>query len=423
MSFAKSTIGINIKFLFLILITYQYVVSQIVTNNVTSNNTKSIRTLQNNASLNIPDNNDLKDISSLNNKDLKKEEYTKLALYTYRYGIYPNEDDLKNSRDYFLSHLKSVSGIKDVTFIYVVDKVDELIQFPPNTRVIVIDFEKIVSKLENFLKAKFPHLHKIGSYYKLVDFKPIFPLLYPELFEMYTWIGWIDNDMWFSSLLSNVVTAASKDPSHVHINFLKKKWIGGSPHYSWGPIAVFRWSFYWKYIMPFTLLENNRKKLIEVFRAEHGTNFAEWGDHEITHFAKGYDYSFSRILYDIHSKNKNLKITFAEDYVANENIIGMHSDRNICLRAKRHTRDCGLCVVSVDSKQTRLIRTVDGTHYDNVVFCHFQEGKKRKVSSVLNITMEQYQSSSVIASTYNEGIKVFQTKDAFSKGFYKKVPL
>jgi hypothetical protein len=94
-------------------------------------------------------------------------------------------------------------------------------------------------------------------------------ILYPEYFNQYKWVGWVDNDMWLSSALEKFMLDYS-DKGYSQLSLLKE-----STKLSWGPISVFDWNFYHTYVSSVLKADIYRKVLISVFNNRRYTSFGE----------------------------------------------------------------------------------------------------------------------------------------------------
>jgi hypothetical protein len=222
-----------------------------------------------------------------------------IALTSFRFGLEFNVTAPITNRQYFLTHLRSISTFKNTTFLYFTDHIEAKLPFPSNVKQILITWDDLVSKLETFVDSKFPALRKSNNYYKLCDFKPLMVLLYPKYFSKYELVGWIDNDLWFSSELEKFILYYRKE-GYSQLS-LVDRW---DRKLSWGPISVFTLKFYQTYINDALQKKENRKTLITVFDEDENYSFTEWGFH---HHEPIYQNSFSRVLLDIYNDNPDIK--------------------------------------------------------------------------------------------------------------------
>ena len=335
-----------------------------------------------------------------------------LALYTFNFGVHHDEDKLLNSRNYFFSHLRSIENIKNTTILYITNIIESHIHYPSNAHVVLIQWHDLIRRLEIFLNRPFPNLMTTTSYYKVCDFKPIFPQLYPELFERYKWIGWIDNDMWLSSNLIDLVSRVSVDPMQFAIHFLEHDYVKNSKSYSWGPITILKGDFYRKEINRLLYTEKIQNVLIQIFRISVNTNFAEWGSTTISPAALGWSWSFSRVLHDIFSTRKDISVAFAKNYYQ----VGMSSDYISCVKHPRG-HHCGNCLLTVDKNVSKIYTAfLDNPSSDReVLMCHFEAGKKQKENKTSNFKMNDLLDAEVFSSGWREGLRLYRNIDDFKK--------
>lgn len=359
-----------------------------------NDNFKSLTTLSNNEiSLNS------------NSASLSATSPLSLVLYTFNFGVTHHNGTLLNSRNYFLSHLRSISNFQYSTILYITDKLESNIPYPANVVIVLTEWRDLIGRLEIFLNVSFPNLKASTSYYKICDFKPIFPILYPELFEKYSWIGWIDNDMWLSSKIIELVSKVNDDKKKVAINFLNPSFVKKSKAYSWGPISIFRGDFYRNEITG--LLNNFRFQniMIKVFNISINTNFAEWGCSHITKSALGWDYSFSRVLFDVFSKKKRLKLVFATNYYR----VGLTSDYISCVKRSRGIH-CANCILTVHTNNSQIHTSNSANPYstEEALLCHFEAGKKRLLNYSIQFNMNDVLHADVFNTTWDQGIRIRQ---------------
>ena len=389
-----SIFGINILVLFLIS-TLCYAAQSLVISNETIGTNRSVNSINinsgkeivandvSNITLSSPSNSTISSLATVyNDSTVDKRKLpissnspnNKLALYTFNFGVHHDEVKLLSSRNYFFSHLKSIGNIKNTTILYITNIAESHIQYPSNAQIVLIEWQDLIRRLELFLDRPFPNLMSTTFYYKICDFKPIFPQLYPELFDTYKWIGWIDNDMWLSSKVIDLVSRVSVNPKQVAIHFLDHNYVRNSKTYSWGPITILKGDFYRNEIKRLLYTEKIQNVLIQLFRISANTNFAEWGSTDIAPAALGWSSSFSRILYDIYSSRKDISVAYAKNYFE----VGMASDLISCVKHPRG-HQCGNCLLTIDRNISKLYTAHMNPSSDReVLMCHFEAGKKQQ---------------------------------------------
>ena len=299
-----------------------------------------------------------------------------IALTSFRFGLGFNESMPITNRDYFLTHLRSISTFKNTTFLYFTDHIETKLPFPANVKQILITWDDLVSKLEAFVGKTFPSLRKSNNYYKLCDFKPLMVLLYPKYFSKYELVGWIDNDLWFSSELERFILYYYKKVGYSQLS-LVDRW---EKKLSWGPISVFTLKFYNTYINDALRTSENRKTLIKVFDEDDNYSFTEWGFH---HHEPVFHNSFSRVLLDIYNENPNIKRLYLPemDEVQKLQLLGIPNDRP-CHDPQIPPENCGYCLMVIKNGETLLYLDEsestkrDKNMWKGKLMCHFQYGKE-----------------------------------------------
>jgi len=329
-----------------------------------------------------------------------------IALHTFQYG-YRNNDTAKllSNRNYILSHLRSISTLKNTTFIYFTDHIETHFAFPSNCIQILIPWTELVTKLEELVNVSFPALRASTNYYKLCDFKPLMKVFYPEYFNQYKWVGWIDNDLWFSSDLEKfILDYGDKGYSQLSLREDKKR-------ISWGPISVFDWNFYHTFVSNELKSEKYRQVLTTVFNKNNTVSFTEWG----ASIKNGFNLSMSNILVNVYSENKDLKYLKAYQ-VINKEIVGMRND-NHCRNKKNKNRNCAQCTLKVKDgrstlfefkEQQNITTATNTTNYEGVFMCHFQSSKKnnlhpKNTTYIVHTTISDVLSAATIESSYSKG--------------------
>jgi len=214
-----------------------------------------------------------------------------LALYTLMFG---NSTWDSKVLPYFL---KSVTGAPALTVFIVGDTQPpaHMQPLPKNVKFYEMKVKDLTSKLElalGFEAGRFPQVtynYKAGT-----DFKPLIPIIAPEMVRKFAWFGWIDNDVVLSGSAFEDVRAklaAAWDSS-----------FASNTGHSFGPLTLIRTTSYFDKIVP-TLKTNSGVNLLSkmLSRPDVYTNFDENGMFSVNSAhdqfePRGFNSSFSWIL-------------------------------------------------------------------------------------------------------------------------------
>jgi hypothetical protein len=187
---------------------------------------------------------------------------------------------------------------------------------------------------------------KTASPYKVIDFKPMFAYLFPEVVEDYDWWGHCDNDI----ILGDVMPFLEYKIANFDILS------GCSCSYSFGPFTLYRNTPVINELFKLNLPE-------EVF-SHRVTWFDEWGQGS----SYGYNASMSGII-DHNRKRLGIR---ARKGIGTALITDLRCrDAEIANKSKPR---CGECT---HYRNGTLISRDNPRHKDLVVFmCHYQQGKK-----------------------------------------------
>jgi len=143
---------------------------------------------------------------------------------------------------------------------------------PDNVKHFLVSWDSFLHRIEeNVLNGqKFVNLYQSKNYYKVVDFKPLFPVLFPELVDGYAWWGHLDNDM----ILGNARQFFTPEILNNYdiISPLKKK-------YTWGPFMLYR-----NTPLINELFRKAERPLSEIFDSYEAQMFDEWGSDMRIHY-------------------------------------------------------------------------------------------------------------------------------------------
>lgn len=157
------------------------------------------------------------------------------------------------------------SGV-NVTIIGNPSPLNSTLLLPDNVQHIRIQWRELAKLVKERVfqgKVKPFRLGKAKNRYKVIDLKPIIPILFPELVQDFDWWGHVDNDMVLGNLRQ----------------FLNEKMLskydiisGINKEYTWGPFTLYRNTDLINH-----LFQLASRPLEEIFARERIVFFDEWG--------------------------------------------------------------------------------------------------------------------------------------------------
>ena len=142
-----------------------------------------------------------------------------ITLFTFVMGL----TILNDRYYYFSSFLKSIGNAKHLELIIFTNIRNDVFGLPRNVRIVHIDFVQMISTLEEFIGHDLSTLKAHKDFYKVIDLKPFIPAIYSEHFQKTPWIGWLDNDAWFSSYIFQEIDSLDANTIDV-IRFVNNSW-------------------------------------------------------------------------------------------------------------------------------------------------------------------------------------------------------
>mmetsp|Transcript_23506 Transcript_23506/g.23713 ORF Transcript_23506/g.23713 Transcript_23506/m.23713 type:complete len:357 (+) Transcript_23506:114-1184(+) len=349
------------------------------------------------------------------NDKYRDSAYYQIILFTVILG----KQACHQSRSpYMASFMKSFAFAPDVKLILLSD--DKSCKYPnlPNNIIFVnFTWRDLTERVDIELKTNISHLYQGQFHYKVCDFRPLIPFLYPELFRegnaycetnrscpVVRWMGWTDNDMWYSNDLFDFLIKLGKETTIQE--WRPNEYI--QTHSSWGPITVFEPKSYFQRIIP--RLKANLSLLMPMLYNVSGSSYydergqPEWG-------GLGYKYSFSYILELANISYKigaHIGALLSDlDCIVRKTVLNPQPIRD---SSRKTDPACGYCRMSVIENKIELY------DYQNrsLLFCHHQFSKKfhKNIFSNANAIRWKHHTHALknnksILSSMNQGIKIF----------------
>jgi len=287
------------------------------------------------------------------------------VFYTLVFGINIYEPTIF---PYFPGFIKSLQGSSDgsTKFLLIGDTPPP--SFFPSLPVHVQFISTSWKDMSERLDRRF-HINVSSSYsnitynYKVADFKPLVPALFPDLFLSSHWIAWIDNDVWISRDFLDLIQSASED-SHLGVMSLNIDY-----KLSWGPFTAINTTTYFNLLVP--IISMNKTILIDVFKnADMYRYYDEWST--VLLGGLGYQHSFSAVLE--HAKERyNISI------LSHYNIFNVAMYQDACnIRGRVLYEKCGYCEMSF-LPQDPLTRT--GSNRITPLYTHISSSSKSRSRS------------------------------------------
>mmetsp|Transcript_9735 Transcript_9735/g.9817 ORF Transcript_9735/g.9817 Transcript_9735/m.9817 type:complete len:339 (-) Transcript_9735:212-1228(-) len=296
-------------------------------------------------------------------------------FYTFLFG---NDVFDRTTSPYFASFIKSMEYDSVAVMIIFTNVRFPHILKPPvqNFMFVNTSWDDIGSRADKALGLSISHRYRNNTHHaKIMDFKPLMPMLYPEKFAQarkiiksrghtLSFIAWMDNDLWMSSAFRRSLIDMGYRQSVDMIGM-----IGTGPQISWGPFTAIDVNAYYYRIVP--TLKQNLHLVLPVLEDPHNTRmFDEWG--EVTWGGLGYNHSFSHII-----SLAKLTITPPPAEVVNSvytdvDCCGSRRHGSGCDRKDLPDKSCAYCRITL--QRNRVLLT---DFYNNSRgFCHFHFSKK-----------------------------------------------
>jgi hypothetical protein len=226
---------------------------------------------------------------------------------------------------------------------------------PTNVRHHRIGWDEFVSRVETKLAIDASAL-RTASPYKIIDFKPLFAHLLPELVAGYEWWGHVDNDMLLGDIMAGVAPyLASSDIIS-----------GITDHPTWGPFTLYR-----NAEQVNTLFQSTTVSLQQLFGTAEPVCFDEWG--QCGPFQRQKGASMSGIIERLVSSSSMTPMIRVQQGVSGEVVWDGHCKFKTFGRSKHR---CSECAYRQQGSIPLASRQTDGT-YQPAFLCHYEYAKHR----------------------------------------------
>eukprot|EP00607_Mallomonas_marina_P000041 CAMPEP_0182440944 /NCGR_PEP_ID=MMETSP1167-20130531/87394_1 /TAXON_ID=2988 /ORGANISM="Mallomonas Sp, Strain CCMP3275" /LENGTH=262 /DNA_ID=CAMNT_0024635053 /DNA_START=260 /DNA_END=1045 /DNA_ORIENTATION=- len=249
--------------------------------------------------------------------------------------------------------------------------------------------------------------------YKISDFKPLIPMLYPTVFSearvkataggvQIRWLGWVDNDMWISSDFIRGMLEIGRDP---RVNHWLANWMRGErSRLSWGPMTLLDFSTYFSTIIP-TVRQNIDLLLPVLLDVEVYRSYDEWG--EPRWGGLGMSHTFSHVLADakVVSDTSFAKRSLRSDILCCE---GKTKIVDKQCRISHLSYLCGFCLMVLEEEGVLLF----DEYGKSLSFCHFEFTKRVQRLMFQNESLwrehlEALRTGQPLMSSIQEGISLY----------------
>jgi len=268
-------------------------------------------------------------------------------------------------------------------------------ELPPNVRHVSITWDGLVDRVRHkVFGGEEPGELRRAPPYKVVDMKPLFAYLFPEVVEGYDWWGHIDNDM----IIGNVT------------HFLPQKIlkqadiicpIGGEKQTTWGPFMLYRNS---KVTNELFFLSDRLKEILGAYSAVF---FDEWGlnakNAGLGNLEDIYKSTMAGIV-DHQAERLGLRYRNAD------NITGRLDVWDGNCHGHENPKLCALCIFRQGAMTTT--RKDDETEMEETMICHYQSGKAHLEKSLDDpIKLERMVQSGEFQASFPEGFDYIIASD------------
>jgi hypothetical protein len=228
---------------------------------------------------------------------------------------------------------------------------------PSHVRHVLLSWSDFISHVESVLQINLSQT-KHASPYKVIDFKPLFAVLFPDIVQPYTFWGHTDNDMLLGNL-QQILTTEFLDSVDVTSRLMKDE---SSPHFggmvTHGPLTLYRNT------PLLNTLFSVHVDMAYIFNTTEPRFFDEFGQHQRK---APYRYSMSHIL-NQHGQRLGIR---RKPFPT-----GMQWDGNCVTRKNKEIRTdvdqntCFFCVYDHGTVKT-------GPNLQEYpMFCHFEKFKQ-----------------------------------------------
>jgi hypothetical protein len=231
-------------------------------------------------------------------------------------------------------------------------------ELPPNVHHVLITWNELVDRVyQRIFNGEEPGDLRKAGFYKVVDMKPLFAHIFPEIVEDYDWWGHMDNDL----ILGNVTHFLTQDLLEQSDIICPIK-----DHKTWGPFMLYRNS---KQINElFRLAELPLEQIIARKTPWFFDEWGQWAPRSLDPKIRSKS-SMSGIV-ETHAKRLGLRVRDGNDIAGRLEVWS-----GPCSRSGKPR--CAECVFSRGS-----ITHVDGNTSEPAMLCHYQHGKNNLVDSL-----------------------------------------
>jgi hypothetical protein len=342
------------------------------------------------------------------NKGVKRVEATlrsegaheiQLMLFTAIYG----ESSTRNP--WLPMFLRSAAG-SGVNYTIICDPILRL-KMPDNVHMIHMTFEELTNRLSNkvFDGRPLPAVLTAGPY-KIIDFKPFFGYLFPDRVDKFDFWGHIDNDMIMGNLAGILTSKAANVDlmSPLKLGTIVSDEAAGGPitggkFRTFGPFTIFRNT------PPILELFRHAKPDLESIFTVPGTQFFdEWGQGWNRNQSSNYRMLSMTNIANTMQEQLNLRfnhkgLNFGWDGGCSEDESGKKWDKS---------PNCGECqfTTTATGRSVTFARSSANT-FREVLFCHFQYGKKRVIENFKTMPAEDLKrlQTADVSLTFKRGIQ------------------
>lgn len=245
--------------------------------------------------------------------------------------------------------------------------------------------------------------HVRGQYFKIVDFKPLVAMLFPNLLVGCDWWGYIDNDIWLGDLRTHVLPQLISGEADFYGKDVDSALFNGP---AYGPFTLQRNN---QNITSLMNSSSSREIVRMVLKIPHPVCFSEWGKEDWG--GLGFNHSYSGIIMAAQEAGfvrlGHIRQAFLWDMPCGSGSpVPAANCTNPELEQKGKSK---LCVIRTQGygngfRSELSMRNCDGS-WQSCFYCHFQFGKSQ--TSLTNLSKHEQAillRQSTLARSYHCGI-------------------
>jgi len=257
---------------------------------------------------------------------------------------------------------------------------------PDNVKHVNVSWNSFCDRVQsNVLDGIDPTELRVAPRYKVIDFKPLIPTLFPEVTQHYQWWGHLDNDM----VLGNLRHFLTPERLHAHDVIC-----GITREYTWGPLTLYR-----NEPRINSLYRHALRPLADVFNNASVQGFDEWGGNGNRRKGQFYNSTMSGIV-----ERMRHEVRWSGGLSVVWDAFCFQKQRK--KKKKKVQIPCGECILDRSNGEQRLRQDCFGLEpcTEHVALCHFQATKNTVIEESLNGKLEELMGEGALRINFTNGV-------------------